>query len=305
MKLADLQVSIFNARQSHSEEDVIDLGSSINKYGMVSKIILRKRGDYYEVIAGGRRYMVLKQLHGEDYELPESDYILMDDLTDQEALVISIQENQQRTPLSPFDMAQIIRKLRKDFEVSEEEILKILNINNYRYKRLLNLIKDWDEIKAPEIKEELKKPEGVSSFTDAHWERMRKVENPDVVKDVFDWIMDKQCPPADLPLVIKGIEHNHKKEKEAVEGGSESSDAMPKAKSFENKEEVAPVLEGPIEYEHKGELTLIGKGKKRILSVSDDRETVEVPVSHYIEFLKYPEQFKCYVSFKLTVKPIE
>jgi ParB/RepB/Spo0J family partition protein len=299
MKLADLRVSTFNARQSHTEDSVKELEGSIDKYGMISKIILRKNDDYYEVIAGGRRYLALKQLHGDDYDLPESDYIIMNDLTDEQALILSIQENQQRTALSPFDMAKAIYSLKSEFKVKEEDILKIFGINSYRYKRLLHVIDDWDAITEPAVKEELKKPEGGSPFTDAHWEKIRKLDKPEVVKDVFSWIMDKQCPPSDLPLVIKGIEHNYKKQEESPE-----STSTEKPKAYVDDGKSAPILDGPIEYEHKGELKFEGKGKKKKLLVATDRETIEVPVEHYMEFLNYPEQFKCYVTFKLTVKPI-
>jgi hypothetical protein len=87
------------------------------------------------------------------------------------------------------------------------------------------------------------------------------------------------------------VEKNHKAEEGPAH--SETPKALP---------EEAP--EDPLEYSHKGELVLEVKDGKESLRVIGKGEDSEVPVDQYLNYLRHPEQFKCYVTFKLKIKPI-
>jgi len=300
MLLKDLVISPCNARDSKAEDDGIEaLKQSIKEHSLISKIILRPgKGSKFEIVAGQRRYKALLELLGEDKELPEEDYILIKDLDDEKAYILSITENQMRRDLSPMDLNKIILKLN-GFGYKEKEIAKILNVTPHRLKRLSTLAQD--ERRMPEAaKVELHKPIEESKLNDGHWQKIRDVENEDVIKDVVDYVIDKESPPRDVPTIIKAIEKQYNEENPPL--GDETT-----AKKG-TEESAEPSADGPIEYAHKGELKLELHGDERVLKVmgkGTENESEEVPVAHYMEYLQHPEKFRCFVTFKLKVKPVD
>lgn len=295
MQLKDIVISKLNIRDTAdtSSDDFENLKSSIKSDSLIHRIVLRpseKKGQY-EVVAGGRRFRALCALYQEDYELPESDYVLRPDMDDSQALLCSIEENTQRLEFSPLELNRA--GLALNFKgLSDKEIAKKLNVTPHRLKRLLNLSADFK--KMPEVvKEELGKLPEEAKITDKHWDAIsRKTDDEEVIKDVVDYIIDKEVPAREVPSVIKMMEKN----KKALEGpGSPETPKAPPA-------EEAP--SDPMEYSHKGELVLELKGGKETLRVLGKDEDSEVPVEQYLNYLRHPEQFKCYVTFKLKIKPV-
>ena len=293
MKLKDLVISKMNIRSAEdNSDDFENLKSSIKSDSLIHKIVLRpsKKKGQFEVVAGGRRFRALCALNSEDYELPESDYVIRPDMDDLQALICSIEENTQRLEFSPLELNRAGLALNQK-GLSDKEVAKKLNVTPHRLKRLLNLSADFN--KMPEVvKEELGKLPEEAKITDMHWDVIsKKTEDEEVIKDVVDYIMDKEIPAREVPSVIKMVEKN----KKALEGTEHSE--TPKAPPEEDPTD-------PMEYTHKGELVLEIKDGKEILRVIGKGEESEVPVEQYLNFLKHPEQFKCYVTFKLKIKPV-
>jgi ParB/RepB/Spo0J family partition protein len=297
MLLKDLIVSPCNVRQNQDDTGIEELKDSIKEYTLISKIILRP-GDKgkYEIVAGRRRYHALLALLGEDHELPPEDYIFMENLDDEKAFLLSISENTQRLDLSPIELNKAALKLNS-MGYKDKKIAKILNITPYRLKRICQLSQDMHKI--PEsARQELLKPVEESKFNDAHWDKVRTIENEDVVKDVVDYIIEKETPPKDVPTIAKAIEKQYEKDNPLP------SDAHSSAPISEQKSDSPPV-EGPIEYAHKGEIKLELHGDERILKVLGKGEDEEIPIEHYMQYLLHPEKFRCFVTFKLKVKPVD
>jgi len=290
MLLKELMVSPFNARGNKDDEGIETLSESIKENTLISKIILRKVKTKYEIVAGQRRYKALLALLGEDAELPEEDYILKD-LDDEHAYLLSINENTQRLAFSPLQLNSAVLRLNS-WGYKDKEIAKILNVTPHRLKRLSTLGQDLKHM--PEAaKVELAKPLEESHFNDSHWDKIRTIENEEVVKDVVDYIIEKETPPREIPTIIKAIEKQYEN----------TSDSAPAKEPNE-----PPPAEGPIEYVHKGELVLEIHGEEKTLKVlgkGTENESETVPIDHYMEYLMHPDKFRCFVSFKLKVKPVE
>jgi ParB/RepB/Spo0J family partition protein len=290
MQLKDLIVSKSNVReQMPNDESLANLASSIKSHKLISKLLLRPTQDSkFEIIAGQRRYNAMLSLFGEDYELPEEDYILRADLDDEHALLLSICENQQRLDLSPVELNRAALKLNK-LGYKDKEIAKLLNVTLFRLKRLYQLSEDFNRM-PEEAKTELKKPVEDSKLNDAHWQKIHDLNDVDVIKDVVDYIINKESSPRDVPTIIKAVEKNHE--------GSSSEGSSDKGTPDE------PEAEGPIEYEHKGELVLEEHGNKITLRVKGKGEDADVPYEHYLEYLRHPDKFRCFIKFKMSVKNV-
>jgi len=298
LKLKDLRISDLNVRNRHDEsEDLSDLIQSIQTNRLISKLVIRTTKDgYYEIVAGRRRYLALLQLKGNEYELDESEYVLRDDLDDKDALLLSIAENQQRLTLSPVDLNKAALMLNNKFGIrSEKELAKILNIPQARLKRVLHLSEDSHKM-TPEVRAELSKPSDQALVNDSHWDVIRHVEKPEVIKDVVDYIMDKGATSKELPALIKSIEKNYVQMNEPVDPEKGASVKAGKP------EDTAGTR---IEYAHKGELVLEERDGAMTFKVLGKGEDEEVPIEHYLEYLRNPVKFKCYITFKLRIDPID
>ncbi len=202
MKLKNIKISALNVRNGeYIEETIADLAESIQENGLFSKLLLRKMpgsGDEYEAIAGGRRYLALVKAYGEDYDLPNTDYLVKDE-SDFDALVDSITENVHRINLSPLQMSDAANKLKAAKKgISTKEIAKIMWASEAKIKRVLILKEDLEYIPESVKRELAMTEEGEPNFTDAHWDAIKKSKldlgDADKLKTVCDFIMDNDVP---------------------------------------------------------------------------------------------------------------
>jgi ParB/RepB/Spo0J family partition protein len=302
MKIGDLVVSKCNARTvvDGEADNIESLSTSIKKHKLISKLILRKNSDgVFEVIAGQRRLKALKASFGDDHELPEDEFVIIE-ADDEEAYLISLDENINRVNLSPIDLNRAYLKLNSQGK-KDKEISDILQVTPHRLKRLATLSADMMRI--PEnAREELSKPAGESKFNDLHWAHISSsTDDPDIIKDTVDFILEHDTPPREVPTILKAVEKNYKQDNidPNSTGGSGNLAALD-----DEPVNTVPTADSPIEYTHKGELKLEKHGEVETLKVFGKEEDQEVPIEHYMEFLKHPEKFKCYVTFKLKVVPV-
>ena len=301
MQLKDIVVSGQNVRETADEgEEFENLKASIKKDSLIHKIVLRPaplitQKDKYEVVAGGRRFRALCAIHPSDYELKDTDFVVYPDMDDDQALLWSIEENTQRLAFSPLELNRaglaLNRKGLKDKDVAQK-----LNISQNRLKRILGLSADFNKM-PDSVKEELAKRPDEAKFNDQHWQAISsKLDDKAVIKDVVDYVIEKEVPPREIPSIIKMVETNRRAE--------EGTPGQPGKKDYVADRDEGPGEGGPIEYSHKGELTLEQRGEKMVFRVSGKGEDEEIPMDQYLNYLKNPMKFKCYVTFKMKVKPI-
>jgi ParB family transcriptional regulator, chromosome partitioning protein len=127
----------FQARRYFDPAALQELAGSIRESGVVSPVVLRSRGQGFELLAGERRWRAA-QLAG----LHDIPAIVRDDLSDNEALVVGLIENLQRESLTPIETAAGLRKLAELFGLTHEQMGdRIGKSREYvtNYLRLLNL----------------------------------------------------------------------------------------------------------------------------------------------------------------------
>jgi ParB/RepB/Spo0J family partition protein len=294
IKIKDTVKSPWNVRKEYLEETVSDLADSISKEGMVSRIVVREsKGGKYEILAGGRRVEALKHLYGEDHEIEDEHLVLKEDMTDFEALNISISENVQRISFSSIELAEAAEKVKAlKPGIPVKDIAKMLWISSARTKRLLGVAKDLEDIPG-RAREELALPdESEPLFTDAHWDAVSKGSSnmgEEQVREVCDFIMDKEIPSSRVGEVLKRFEEVE----EVIDGNDPAESGEPKP-------------EDPFEEKYNGELRLREEEDGRqVVYVCGKKEDVPLEIENILEYLKNPESFKVYLTAKLKIKPLE
>ena len=103
-------------RKDFSNDELNSLASSIAETGIIQPILVRKNNNFYEIVAGERRWRAaqIAKIH----EVP----VLIKELTDEEVVKISIIENIQRVDLNPIEEANSYNKLIRDFGYTQEKV---------------------------------------------------------------------------------------------------------------------------------------------------------------------------------------
>jgi len=120
IKLSQISIPDFRARQSFSEEKMAELMESITKQGLIHPVIVKTIQGGYEIIAGDRRFLAHRNLKLKyiDAEVIEC--------TPVEGELIKLSENLQRDDLSDIEEAAFLRKLFHITKKSEKEIAKLI-----------------------------------------------------------------------------------------------------------------------------------------------------------------------------------
>ena len=126
-------------RNQFDEDTLQELSDSIKQYGMLQPILVTPKDDFYEIIAGERRWRAAKYIG-----IKEIPAVIMD-LTEKQILEISLIENIQREDLNSIEEAIAYKKLITDFDLTQEQLSKRIGKSRVAITntmRLLNLSED-------------------------------------------------------------------------------------------------------------------------------------------------------------------
>jgi ParB family chromosome partitioning protein len=126
----------FQPRRVFDEAALLELVASIRQYGLLQPIVVRKNNDFYELVAGERRWRASQKAGL--VEIP----VIIKEYTDREMTEIALIENIQREDLNPIEEASAYRRLMDDFNLTQEEVSKRIGRSRSviaNMVRLLNL----------------------------------------------------------------------------------------------------------------------------------------------------------------------
>jgi ParB family chromosome partitioning protein len=126
-------------RKAFRPEELATLAASIQEQGVLQPVVVRRRGDGYELIIGERRWRAA-QMAGLD-ELPA----VILDATDRQVVEMALVENVQRADLNPIELAQAFRVLTEDEGMTQEEAGRRVGLDRSsvaNHLRLLELDSD-------------------------------------------------------------------------------------------------------------------------------------------------------------------
>lgn len=136
-----LAPSKFQPRTEFDDEALQELASSIGKNGVIQPIIVRSKGENYEIVAGERRWRA-SQLAG-----LTSVPVIVRELADKEVMEMALVENVQRRDLGPLEEAQAYRRLLGEFGYTQEELNKTVGKSRSHIANLLRLLSLPEEVK--------------------------------------------------------------------------------------------------------------------------------------------------------------
>lgn len=133
-----------NPRRSFAEADLGDLAQSIREKGVVQPILVRPaagRANHFEIIAGERRWRA-SQRAGQ-HEIP----VIVQEVSDKEALELAIIENVQRADLNPIEEAFGYEQLIAEFAYTQQDLGQVIGKSRSHVANTLRLLKLPESVK--------------------------------------------------------------------------------------------------------------------------------------------------------------
>lgn len=133
-------------RKNFDDKSLEGLSQSIEKYGLLNPIVLRKNGIRYEIIAGERRFRASKLLGHREIEA------IIKNVDNKDIDILSIVENVQREDLSGLEEANAYNELSRNYGMTQDEIAKTVGKSRSYIGNTLRLLK-LDENSKKELEE--------------------------------------------------------------------------------------------------------------------------------------------------------
>ena len=136
IKLINIEPNRDQPRRTFDEESIGELAESIKKYGLIQPIVVTKKDDYYQIIAGERRWRASKKAG-----LIEVPCIIREE-DERKNKEIALIENIQRQDLNPIEKAKGFKQLMDDYGMTQMQLSEAIGISRSAVAnsvRILNL----------------------------------------------------------------------------------------------------------------------------------------------------------------------
>ena len=133
-----------NPRKHFADGDLADLAQSIREKGVVQPILVRSapgRANHFEIIAGERRWRASQRAGHHD--IP----VIVQEVSDKEALELAIIENVQRADLNPLEEAFGYEQLIAEFGYTQQDLGQIIGKSRSHVANTLRLLKLPETVK--------------------------------------------------------------------------------------------------------------------------------------------------------------
>jgi len=183
-----IKANPFQPREDFDMQNIEELAQSIKEKGVIQPLLVRRKGDFYELIAGERRLRAATLLNLK--EVP----IIIKDVDDQNSLEMALIENIQREELNAIEEAHAYQYLIEKFQVTQDKISLVLGKSRVSITNTLRLLKLPQEVQA-----EIKK--GRISF--AHGRALLEIEDSNHQRRLAQEIISKELSVRELENLIK------------------------------------------------------------------------------------------------------
>jgi ParB family transcriptional regulator, chromosome partitioning protein len=188
LQITQIKPNPFQPREDFNQEALEELVNSIKEKGIIQPILVRTKGDAYELIAGERRLRAAQIL--KMTEVPA----IIKEVEDRDSLELALIENIQRQDLNSIEQARAYQYLLDKFQLTQEEVSEVLGKARVTVTNVLRLLK------LPlEIQESIKS--GKLSF--GHGRALLEVEDPNLQRKLVQEIVHNSLSVRELETIIR------------------------------------------------------------------------------------------------------
>lgn len=190
VKITKVEPNREQPRKNFDEDALQELADSIRQFGLLQPILVQDRGDYYEIIAGERRWRAAK-LAGLK-EIP----VIIKNYSNQEIVEISLIENIQREDLNPIEEALAYKRLLTEFNLKQDEVAERVSKSRTAVTNSMRLLKLCDGVQQMIIDDML---------STGHARALIPIEDAELQLQIAQQIFDQKLSVREVEKLVKNI----------------------------------------------------------------------------------------------------
>ena len=198
VKITKVEPNREQPRKFFDEDALQELADSIKQFGLLQPILVQDREDYYEIIAGERRWRAAK-LAGLK-EVP----VIIKNYTEQEIVEIALIENIQREDLNPIEEAQAYKKLLTEFNLKQDEVAERVSKSRAAVTNSIRLLKLSEKVQQMVIDD---------MISTGHARALLAIEDPEQQYIIAQKIFDEKLSVRDIEKLVKDLHKTPKAKK--------------------------------------------------------------------------------------------
>ena len=190
MKISDIEPNREQPRKNFDKEALQELADSIKQFGIIQPIVVQKKDDYYEIIAGERRWRAAKLAKLK--EVP----VIIKEYSDREVMEIALIENIQRKDLNPIEEALAYKSLIDEYSLKQEELANRVSKSRTAIANSMRLLKLTDSVQNMLINDDISM---------GHARALLTLEQEDLQIEAAKTIVSKGLSVRDTEKLVKSI----------------------------------------------------------------------------------------------------
>ena len=206
VKLTKVEPSREQPRKQFDADALQELAESIKQFGVLQPLLVQKKEDYYEIIAGERRWRASK-LAGLK-EVP----VIVKEFTEQEAVEISLIENIQREDLNPIEEAMAYKRLMEEFHLKQDSIAERVSKSRTAVTNSMRLLKLDDRVQQMLIDE---------MISTGHARALLALESKDAQAEAAVKVFDEKLSVRETERLVKELLNPVQKKEEKPKNQAE------------------------------------------------------------------------------------
>ena len=200
LKITEVEPNREQPRKNFNEDALLELSDSIKQYGVIQPLIVQKKRDHYEIIAGERRWRAAKMAGIK--EIP----VIIKDYSDQQVMEISLIENIQREDLNPIEEAMAYKNLMEEFHLKQDEIAEKVSKSRTAVTNSMRLLKLDKRVQQMMIDD---------MISAGHARTLITIEDPDVQYNIATKIFDEKLSVRETEKMVKLLQKPEVKKEKA------------------------------------------------------------------------------------------
>ena len=188
VKITKVEPNRNQPRKKFDEDALQELSDSIKIHGVISPILVVDRGDYFQIVAGERRWRAAKMAGLK--EVP----VIIRDYTEKEIAEISLIENIQRADLNPIEEAKGYKSLIEEYNLKQDELAERVSKSRTAITNAMRLLKLSDSVQDM-IVDDL--------ISAGHARALLSIENPEEQYELAQRVMDEKLSVRDIEKIVK------------------------------------------------------------------------------------------------------
>ena len=190
VKITKVEPNREQPRKNFNEDALLELAESMKQYGVLQPLLVADRKDYYEIIAGERRWRAAK-LAGLK-EIP----VIIKNYSEQEIVEISLIENIQREDLNPIEEAWAYKRLMEEFHMKQDEIAERVSKSRVAVTNSIRLLKLSDGVQQMLIDD---------MITSGHARAILAISDADMQMSVATKVFDEKLSVRETEKLVKSV----------------------------------------------------------------------------------------------------